>query len=138
MKEKIPIQKEFGEVDRKDNYIIIRKFGSEKEVGFARIEHTDIPIPHDYIDELTVFDREQGKGFSSQLMTEVENVSRERGTPIILVDAISKDRNPMAFGMYSKRKGWIEVQDKNQPDVRHYIFGDKVDKNIRTLIRYYS
>ncbi|HTR18649.1 MAG TPA: hypothetical protein VMH91_01550 [Candidatus Paceibacterota bacterium] len=144
--EREPIQKEFGEAKRRLNFIEIRKFGqSTKEqgalkevVGHVTVEEQTYPVPHYKVPRLDVYKREnQGKGFASQLLSEVEDLSRTSKLPVVLEDGIVEQDNPEAAGMYARRKGWIEVKSRRGSDIRHYIFGNEDDENVQKLLDYF-
>ena len=144
--EREPKQKEFGEIRHKADSIEIKKFGHSTEAygehkeitGRAEYERHTKPVPHLKLESLDVFRRrDQGKGFASQLMAEMEAQSARSKEPVVVVDAIHEVDNPDAIGMYGRRKGWIEVVNKNDTSATFYIFGGEADSNIQELIKYY-
>ena len=133
MNEREPIQKEFGEIERLGNHIYIKKFGTERQVGQVTLLTEDKPISHLVAHWFCVGQNEQGKGFGSQLMEEVEKVSHEQGKPVVLADGIEKDQNPHAVGMYARRKGWTGFGSLK----KKYVFGNDEEK-VSKLVQYYT
>lgn len=139
------MQKEFGETKQHLNTFEIRKFGQstrkqgalKETAGSVTFEEKVYPVPHYELKRLDVYKREnQGKGFASQLLSEVENLSATSGLPVVLEDGIIEEDNPRAAGMYARRKGWIEVKSLRNPDITFYIFGDD-DEHREKLIDYF-
>ncbi len=133
MSEAVPIQKEFGEIERLGNHIKIKKLGTERQVGQVTLLTEDKPIPHLIAYWLWVGRKEQGKGFGSQLMEEVEKISHEQGKPVVLADGVKKDENPHAVGMYARRDGWTEFGSLK----KKYVFGNDEEK-VSKLVQYYA
>ncbi|KKW08667.1 MAG: hypothetical protein UY44_C0008G0032 [Candidatus Kaiserbacteria bacterium GW2011_GWA2_49_19] len=142
MNELLTIRKEFGEIERLGSTINIRKFGSESIAGSISLVPLSEPIRLYLVYDLKVEREEQGKGFASQLMAEVEKISRESSMPVVLHDATDKEKkggktqNPLSIGMYKKRKGWVEVMDPSQT-YPVYVYGtrDKVFEQIVDRIK---
>ena len=111
MSESLPIQKEFGEVERLGNKIQIKKFGTERVVGQIVLLQKTEPIPHYLAHWLWVGRKDQGKGFASQIMSEVERVSDESGIPVVLHEAIDLEQNQHAADIYEKRRGWTGFEN---------------------------
>jgi GNAT superfamily N-acetyltransferase len=127
--EKLPIQKEFGDIEREKwgrsgHRLEIKKFGTEEIAGSITLEKHREPLPHYIAQSLYVFPKQQGKGFATQLLEEVERISRETGVPVILHDGVKEDQNSQAVGMYADLRGWTEVLDsKESPSGKSYIYG---------------
>ena len=120
------IQKEFGEIERLGNHLAIFKYGTNEAVGEASIAEPTRPFPHIVLLQLDVYKAEQrGKGFASQLMEEVERMSRESGKPVVLCDVTAEDgeQNPKAVGMYGKRPGWTRLQSSGGVVSNRYVYG---------------
>ncbi len=138
MVEKIPVQKEFiGEVKRYRDGVEVKKFGSEEVGSSATFLTNDSPIPHYLVTRIDVISEEQGKGFGSAVLSELEDMSRETEIPLVLTDGmhlLKRGQNPHAAGMYDRRPGWIEVLNPRFPDRRRYVFGDEHDRRASLLI----
>ncbi|MDO8514273.1 MAG: GNAT family N-acetyltransferase [bacterium] len=138
MNEALPIQKEFGEIERMGNKIQIKKFGSESISGTISLSKNMFPVPHYVAHFLWVGKKDQGKGLASQLMAEVERISRESGEPILLGDAVEPDQNPLAVGMYGKRAGWVQIPDSKGEPTSRYIYGLANPKLLTVFLNYYD
>lgn len=134
-------QKEFGEIERKSNSIEIKKFGTDEIIGRLDYVNESIPVPHYYIEFLSIEPPiEQGKGFASQLMAEMERMSQESSLPIVLYDAIhlGQRQNPGSVGMYNKRPGWVEMDPEYRKLDGYYIYGLRDHKLLDQFVKEYA
>lgn len=134
-------QKEFGEIERKTNSIEIKKFGTDEIIGELTYVKESDPVPHYYIESLNVDPPiEQGKGFASQLMAEMEKISQESSIPIVLFDAIIRHprQNPGSIGMYGKHRGWIEMFPDNMRLRDYFIYGTHDDELLARFAKKYE
>jgi GNAT superfamily N-acetyltransferase len=137
--EGIPAQKEFGEIVRDEDTLEIRKFGTETVVGRINLVKATQPVEHIQISTLMVNKDEQGKGFASQLMAEVEKMSKEQNVPLLLNDAIDENKsgqNQGSVGMYAKRKGWTSLPDRYGRPTYYFVYGAE-DKVIKKFVDYF-
>jgi GNAT superfamily N-acetyltransferase len=78
----------------------------EEIVSAAHIEYLSKPLPIYQVSQLYTLPNHQGRGYASQLMTQVEIFLKTRKKPGVLVDALHS--RSLAQGMY-QRRGWIEI-----------------------------
>lgn len=76
------------------------------KIGSAEIDYFSKPLPLYQVTDLYVDFAEKGKGYASQIMTQVEEWLTERKKPGVILDAIVE--GDPAEGMYAKR-GWTAV-----------------------------
>jgi hypothetical protein len=139
--EGIPVQKEFGEIRRNENHFEIRKFGTDKVVGELDFYEYERPIKHYYLADLRAVGDEQGKGYASQLMAEMESLSDESHVPVVVIDGIDKHdpgQNARSVGMYGRRRGWIPMSDEQGMAPGHYIYGLEDKDMLRKFIDQYN
>ena len=141
MTERIPIQKEFGEVVRNGERLEIKKFGTNEVVGGIDFWEMDKP-PHYSLDTLKIENKEErGKGFASQLLAEAERISRQTNIPIVLYDGMllySGDQNSNAIGMYRKRSGWTRLKDSDGETTKWYVYGSQDPKFFSQILALYN
>ena len=123
------------------SHLVIFKYGTDEAVGEASIVEPERPFPHIVLLNLSVHRPEQrGKGFSSQLMEEIERMSMDTGKPVVLYDATAGDggeQNPEAVGMYGKRPGWVQLKGPHGTVTDRYVYGTTDDGLLRKLYERY-
>ena len=136
------VQKEFGEIERFAHRIAIFKYGTREAVGEASIVENNKPVPHLILLNLDVHKAEErGKGFASQIMEEVERMSKEKGKPVILYDVTDrhhKEQNPKAIGMYGKREGWTQLIGEDGIVTNRWVYGTTDRTTLEALYQRYK
>lgn len=127
MKERMPIQKEIGHVERVGKRIIIKSLRidekepeTDEQIGEITLNDREKPIPHFMARLLHVRRTERGKGFGSQLLDEVERMSKETNKPVVLGNGISS--GSQASRMYSERTGWREIPSFAHTTMNGYVY----------------
>lgn len=78
-----------------------------KVVSAAEVNYYSRPIPFYQVTDLYTEVKDQGRGYASAVMDQVENFLIQRGKPGILADA-SIYNHPKGKSFYASR-GWIEI-----------------------------
>lgn len=102
----------------------MRKFGTREMIGLLNFTECGNP-PHYSVSSVFILSPERGKGFASQLLAEIEKVSRETGKPIVLRDGTSDahGQNQKAVGLYDKREGWTRLRKSDGTVTKVCVYG---------------
>lgn len=125
MSEALRPERETGKITSDGERLEIKRTGTNEVVGYADLLEQDDPPRYElfYISVKDVENR--GKGFASQLMSEIERISSETGKPVVLFDAIldpGMDSEHSAVGMYGKRAGWARLRSPKGA-TKVYVYG---------------
>ncbi len=102
-----------------------------EKIGAVEIDYYSKPLPLYQITDLYVDFEHKGKGYVSQIMTQVEDWIKARKKPGVLVEAIME--GDPAQGMYAKR-GWTTVPGEHGL----HVFNWPVDVDTSVLNGYAS
>jgi GNAT superfamily N-acetyltransferase len=100
-----------------------------EKIGAAEIDYFSKPLPLYQVSDLYVDFEHKGKGYASQILSQVEEWITSRGKPGVLVDAVMEGDD--ASGMYVRR-GWMSVP--NTPGL--HVFNWPADVSLSVLDGY--